>query len=415
MLKIVEICQYFFAFPLNTLSLNKNPYTLHFQIRPKITVYVIIENRAVSLILRCNELGEKLKVNKCNERNGKIDLLKFIFAVVVALFHFSCSAEYPDEMFRRGYLSVEFFFIVSGYLFAKSLQKYDGSTDVLKDSIAFMKKKYISFFPYHIFVCILTFIGWILYYNYSLKEYIIKVLQCIPDMLLLQMFGIRHMNWMLHEWYLSAMLIAMFVITPIMIKYRKLYSYYIAPVVSLAILGFLNNNYESIDLTDEWNGFICAGTLRAFAGISLGCVCFAFKNSGVIERLNRKLLILLEISAYATALFYMNKELNTSLEYSMIFILMLGIVISFSDKAAMKFLNNRFVYFLGKLSLPLYLCHIIIRNFVVKLDWKYGYWTHMLLFLVLSLLLSLICLFVVDNAVKKISKYLNRQKVCRNV
>lgn len=49
--------------------------------------------------------------------NPEIDFWKFVFAIVIFLYH-SQKFEVTSgvSFFRRGYLAVEFFFIVSGYL-----------------------------------------------------------------------------------------------------------------------------------------------------------------------------------------------------------------------------------------------------------------------------------------------------------
>ena len=57
------------------------------------------------------------------ERNGKIELLRFIFALVVALFHLGGNEKFGHEMMKTGYLAVEYFFIVSGYLLVGSVER----------------------------------------------------------------------------------------------------------------------------------------------------------------------------------------------------------------------------------------------------------------------------------------------------
>lgn len=56
------------------------------------------------------------------ERNHTIDLLKFIFSLVIMLRHsemmFQGDMKYDHMIFPGGSRAVEFFFIVSGYLIA---------------------------------------------------------------------------------------------------------------------------------------------------------------------------------------------------------------------------------------------------------------------------------------------------------
>lgn len=54
------------------------------------------------------------------KRNGEIDFLKFVFAIIIAGYH--ASIFYNSESYTlwpTGYIGVEFYFIVAGFLLAK--------------------------------------------------------------------------------------------------------------------------------------------------------------------------------------------------------------------------------------------------------------------------------------------------------
>jgi len=55
------------------------------------------------------------------KRNGEIEFLRFVFAVVVVIFHFNSS--FNLNAFHWGRLGVEFFFMVTGVLLAMSAKK----------------------------------------------------------------------------------------------------------------------------------------------------------------------------------------------------------------------------------------------------------------------------------------------------
>ena len=65
-------------------------------------------------------------------RDYFIDLLKFVFALLIVLYHSKNLVENEgDSIFIGGVISVEFFFLTSGYYFAKSAAKkteYYGGT-----------------------------------------------------------------------------------------------------------------------------------------------------------------------------------------------------------------------------------------------------------------------------------------------
>lgn len=343
-------------------------------------------------------------------RNGKIDLLKFLFSLVVAMYHFSNAVKYENERFRYGYFSVEFFFIVSGFLFAKSLSKYDGKevTNLFGESLSFMKRKYLSFMPYHIGICLMYIGVWFIADKQTVVDVAKNLILGIPDLLLIQILTDTPVNLFGHEWYLSAMLAVMFVLTPILIKFRKQYSMYFAPIISLVIMGCMFNIYENMDLAILLNGaenksmvtmiagVINPGVFRAFADISIGCICYAVYESGAAEKINRILLLAAEILIYITVFVFMDNHTDAAAAYGVVYLLAFGVIISFSDKASLNFLNNKFVYFLGRLSLPIYMCHLLVRKFIAPMNIESGYGAHLILFLAASIGTALVYMLVID-------------------
>lgn len=55
-------------------------------------------------------------------KNYFIQLLKFIFSIIIVFYHarFFCKSE-ENAIFRFGYIGVNFYFIVSGYLLINSI------------------------------------------------------------------------------------------------------------------------------------------------------------------------------------------------------------------------------------------------------------------------------------------------------
>ncbi len=346
-------------------------------------------------------------VLEVKSRNGKIDFYKFIFSIVIILYHFGCAIEYDCNytLFQKGYISVEFFFIISGFLFARSLSKYEYNKEtIIKTDLSFIWKKYKSFFPYHIFMCVLTFIVCTIKHHWTINKLIFKIINSIPNIFLFQMGGMEKMDWAHHEWYLSAMLIVMFILVPIIIRFRKYYFYYVAPILTIFIMGFLNINYKNLNVVTEWNGITYSGLLRAFAEISLGCICYAVYESKFFERFNKIFLIIAELLIYSVVLIYTNSNYNTSLEFSLIFFIAVGVTISFTDKTSVKFLNNKFIFFLGKLSFPIYLNHIWIRQIIAKMDWQYGYWTHTIIYVAVVIIVSVLCILIMDGITNLLKK-----------
>ena len=331
-------------------------------------------------------------------RNGKIDLLKFLFAVTVAIYHFNCTTEYKNEIFNSAYIAVEFFFLVSGYFMAKTLSKLENrkNIDVLKESLKFSKKKYMSIFPYHVYAYVLTIIFWIPYFKLSAKEWLLKVFESLPSFFLLRMFGFRIPSWLMAEWYLSSMLIIMFVLAPIIIRYRKIYTYYIAPVLSIALTAVIFKKCNTFNVFILEGNLVWLANARALAEISFGIIIYEVTEKGLFDKFNRKLLLFAEFVCYLITFTYAFKELDRTLEPSVLLVLIIGVTLTFNKKTSLNFLNNKFVYFLGKLSLAVYLCHSVARYCIAEKDSLFGgYYSHLGAFLALSFIFALVCLFTV--------------------
>ena len=89
-------------------------------------------------------------------RNGSIDLMKFVFTLVIMLFH-------TNKLFGGGYIAVDFFFVVSGYLMAVSMEKRmtrqsQKPVPLGQDTVSFLLHKAGGIFPYYVVVFVLTFI-----------------------------------------------------------------------------------------------------------------------------------------------------------------------------------------------------------------------------------------------------------------
>ena len=74
------------------------------------------------------------KIKKESKRNGIISILKFILSILVVIYHGKkISGISKFKIVPLGYLCVDFFFIVSGYYFYKSILKLKSDTNIYKE------------------------------------------------------------------------------------------------------------------------------------------------------------------------------------------------------------------------------------------------------------------------------------------
>ncbi len=318
--------------------------------------------------------------SKVTLRNGKIEFLRFFFSMAVLIFHLGkyiigepSLKTLKFGLFPHGAMGVEFFFLVSGYLMAKkifkNLQGNNESTDLTnsKDYLGFIYGKIKGFATEHTLAFIITLISFILVNNITGSEVITTVIGSIPAFFLLQMSGINIVNPNHVEWYLSSMLLVMAVIYPLCKKHYYKFTRYIAPVASIFILGYMIKTTGMLTGVSTWTGFMYKSVLRAFCCVSLGTTAFEvsrYLSEKSFTSKQRWLFTVCEIGLFAVIAFY--TLITASKKYEIVILLMLFVLtfIVFSNVSyGVNIFNNKLVYHLGKISLPVYLTQLSAINF----------------------------------------------------
>ena len=183
--------------------------------------------------------------------NGALDFWKFVFCLVILVFH-------VGEVYggKHGYLlewgryAVEMFFIVSGYFMcvsaAKAEERHTGIS-LGKETFGFALHKIRRILPAYLYCYALGLCVWFVevgryvYLKEGIIGLFIAIVKMIPNFLLLSMSGVQGTQVVMITWYISAMLIAMLVIYPLLRKYKDTYTLIIAPVTALLISGYFYN------------------------------------------------------------------------------------------------------------------------------------------------------------------------------
>lgn len=321
------------------------------------------------------------------KKNGKIEMMRFVFSVIIILFHCHRSIGFNHlilsgnriPVLNRGYFGVEFFFVISGLLMAKSIHKKRKSyklglakpVELGRQTIRYMLKKYFSIFSYHILPFVALIVLKIItrdIYEGGAKDVAQYFFNSIPEFFFLQKFGFTYTNVDVIEWYISAMLIAMMILYPIIMKFYYMYTRVIGPLLSLYILGMLQYNYGTFADQDRWVFFGYGSVFRAIAEISLGACAFElarYLSHRYFTRRDKRVMTAVEFLGFAVALFYSVSSYTSRYEIHVLIFLTLSVVLAFSGQTyGDGFWNQEWVYALGRLSLPLYLCQLLGVNIV---------------------------------------------------
>ncbi len=204
------------------------------------------------------------------KRNSSIDYLKFLFSIVIVLYHYNL-------WFGGGYIVVEGFFMITGFLMMGSLYRKKDEPDLAPDSTAkFVFRKYRAIFLPLLFSAISGyFIYEILIFENTLKVALRDIPFLLFEIFPLQMAGFDGFWTTGVSWYLSAMLLAIAILYPIAKKNPERYAYTVCPTLILLLYGLICVQYHQLDVNNHWIlGVVNGGILRAMAGISAGCFLY---------------------------------------------------------------------------------------------------------------------------------------------
>ncbi|MBP3233810.1 MAG: acyltransferase family protein [Eubacterium sp.] len=181
-------------------------------------------------------------------KNTVLELLRFIFASFIILFHLNKDIFGPDyiinsrgpleiTVFRNGFIGVEFFFMLTGLFMAERVYKSDKASDQIKtgeETFAYIIRKAKSVWPMFAIVAVIKVILHLVYGG-SIDWVVIN----FPSLFFLQRTGLCPGSYVYESWYISSMLIALAVLYPICIKNHRLFTTAIAPVIGLMVYGIL--------------------------------------------------------------------------------------------------------------------------------------------------------------------------------
>lgn len=357
------------------------------------------------------------------KRNGKIELYRFIFAIFVLFFHFEkyMMGEPPLKngfhlaLCPHGSIGVEFFFLLSGFFMAKSISKKRNAAISFGGEITFgssdwrrfIVSKYCSIFPYHVIAFMFSFATFVIFKEFDWKHIVLSFIDSIPNLVLVQMSGISITNPNHVEWYISCMLLAMCIIYPFALRFYDTMYTYVAPVFAIFAIGYLMYTTHALTGVQVWMGFYFKSTLRAIIELLLGGT--AYELSKKLQQLDlskwiRKLVPAVELMSFLLVVVFIVVTVPSQYEIYALALLFVLVTTANMGGYKTKIFNNKICFFLGRLSLPVYLSQVA----VIWIGQKYGWEgiTCLPLFLLFVFILSVVVLMGGD-LLKSMSAYIH--------
>ena len=302
-------------------------------------------------------------MNKTKKRNGFLDFLKLVFAIIIVIGHGDTiyGTASSNKLIPLASFCVDFFFIVSGAMLLKSIEKQQQEKSLGEDTLVFMKHKIKGLLPNYYIAWIVLFI--ILNIGKNIKTIIFGFFKAIPELLFISMSGVPTQTYNGNTWYISAMLLSILIIYPLIRKNKDFFVKYIAPVVSIIGLGYIAHEFKCILVIDQWNGIVYFGLIRGIVEICMGCMTYELskklKNIN-LTKTGKILLTIIEITLYVVVLVMLFSYSFRNYCFVLLFALMISICITLSDISYSKDIFSREIFnWMGAYSYSLYLGHSI--------------------------------------------------------
>ena len=371
------------------------------------------------------------------QHNVTIDFLRFLFSVIVVLHHSRYVLGDDNCYFLGGSLAVEFFFFVSGYLLlvgADKAGKKNGAgyllpggadmagrteaagletkgigvgttgiggkttgiggeatgigaettgiggemTGIGSETLHFILHKIRSFLPEFLIAWWIGFVLIGVVRQYGIYDYLKAFGNDFWELTLVKMSGLFTHGIDGAMWYLSAMLLGMAILYPLLRTKRDLMTHLVCPLLALFLYGYLCQAEGHPRDPVVWLGLCYKGLVRAIAGLCTGVViCMAvrrlkrFSPSGLTKTGNA-LAIGVQLLCLLLTIRYMAEQEPSEYDYFYMFLLMLLVLLSFAGFGLESVLGNSqrlhlLSAFLGKYSLSLYLGHLYFAQHVNEL------------------------------------------------
>lgn len=294
-----------------------------------------------------------------NNRNSAIELMRFFIALCVLLHHYS-------GLTPGGYLGVDFFFVLGGFLLMRHFTMHynPDASEAAVTAAQYTWKRYLRLLPYYLFAFLLSLsLSVCLSEGGSLAG---MITVNFWELTMLEAFGFSENLVIGPGWYCSALLIAGFCVYFLLEKNKKVYLYCIAPLSLLLIFVWMQRNIGHLNRWLQFDSFISTGTLRGFAEMGLGCICYEIttkirghKNHGSWRWFST----LLELICFVYIIRMIFKDAPSERDFVCVFAMAALITSLFVGGSLWsELVQNRIAQYLGSISLGVYLLHVPMQQ-----------------------------------------------------
>ena len=299
------------------------------------------------------------------KKTNSIYLYKIIFTFIVALCHYPILYRH---IYNHGgvyglYVVVDAFFMISGYLLYKNIDRYKERYD---SAWKYTLNKYKQMWPKYIATFIMTFI--VICYVEEIRGFGIlkKLYDSFFEIILLQAIGLNR-EWDYINpptWYISVIIIVGYVMFYMLSKHRDVFVRFIAPICLVIGFSYIYRNVGSMDaVKDTFGVYGNTPLIRGFCDMCLGM--YAVKVNEFLQDKIKKTWILKLFANVLLVITLVSGAFSEQTSNDFAFIGILFIIIAIGFVPRKRFAIDGFIEKFSSLTLNIYLLHEVFRTYIM--------------------------------------------------
>ena len=304
--------------------------------------------------------------------------LRGVAALIVVLVHFRSffhSSINPDEItffLSKGYLWVDFFFILSGFILSYIYGIEHPARRSIPDITRYLIARFARIYPLHLisllvvflFFTMISLVSWnktgafCCLFDGSLRD----VESLIANLFLVHAWGMFDwVTWNLPSWSLSTEFFCYLIFAALLAMEGPARKLALLGLSCIVLLYYGFSLATSIDVDDNFRLSI----IRAASAFSIGILLFLGRH--MISDLSGKWLTSLQISAIAALLLSLHFGVADVISIALMALIVL---LTWEDRGwVCRWLANRYLHAIGIFSYSIYMWHYLLK-FIAQEDWE---------------------------------------------
>ncbi len=332
-------------------------------------------------------------------KNNRIQFWRIVMTYVIAVYHFN--KRYG--VYTSGYIAVEFFFMVSGYLLADKYYRTKGSDNSEQlSAIRYVWGRYRKYWPHSAVAFFTAFLAVGVYRGYAIGDYLMGLATHLPELFLVNMLGFRTGGGISYNditWFLSSLLIVSFLIWLFMKWNDRLYVGIVVPISVVLIYMYLYVRYGTLGVHEQFAClFVEEGVVRGLADMNMGIAAYLISGKTVLRHMKMNGIIstvcLLGGGVIMPCFFYHSKW-----DFLMLLMIFVGVTLAFGCENNGVF-DKPIIEKWAGITLAIYLNHEVLTVLVCNY-FKESTALVFILWFVLITVYSMIVYAVIRTVIRK--------------